>query len=485
MLDDKEFSELGKRLYDLEADPPEKGWQKIGAFINNAPPAEPKSGLRKKWWIPLALIVPLAGYYGFENEVEVNTPSAEINALALTEGSTIVSETSSEEDLNSDTNITSGQKLTSEEINTSLVSDANPSSAVVRKSDVDQRRNATSRTIKPTQKSESLRNISNVSVTETDHSENSSSKQNVNVIAVDNENTERSASPVGASEQEPIVSPDASTVTNVSNNGGGSFTEQALTDSVADIIVKEITFAEVDSARDPIINDDNKRVRAWRLVASANANYNIQNARPDANDEVFVTRLSDNSPYRQRTSYTLAAGAGKEVLNNLFIDAQLSMSKYTENLGYAYATGMDTLLTASQGEGVVRVTPVYRETEVETRNSSTYAGVRLGATWYWWRAGRHSFNIHGSAGMNFLISSSTRERIGQQWQETSQSSGADRNFNVMIGMGYGVNLARNWEITLSPTLTHHFNNEPVTRRPVTISQQSLGLTFMVAKYLGK
>jgi hypothetical protein len=61
MLTDKDFEDIGKRLYDLEADPPKKGWERIAADM-----VPPPSGVGKKtflgrhWWKGLLIILPIS-----------------------------------------------------------------------------------------------------------------------------------------------------------------------------------------------------------------------------------------------------------------------------------------------------------------------------------------------------------------------------------------------------------------------------------------
>ena len=35
MLNENDFSEIGKRMYGLEAEPPERGWEKIAGGLKN------------------------------------------------------------------------------------------------------------------------------------------------------------------------------------------------------------------------------------------------------------------------------------------------------------------------------------------------------------------------------------------------------------------------------------------------------------------
>jgi hypothetical protein len=43
-MKEKDFEDIGKRLYDLEADPPKAGWKKIGTALNAPGRGSNKSG---------------------------------------------------------------------------------------------------------------------------------------------------------------------------------------------------------------------------------------------------------------------------------------------------------------------------------------------------------------------------------------------------------------------------------------------------------
>jgi hypothetical protein len=62
-MKDKDFDEIGKRLYDMEADPPEDGWDKLYGGLRPVQPRGKLVSFRKHWWKPFVLIIPLATYY--------------------------------------------------------------------------------------------------------------------------------------------------------------------------------------------------------------------------------------------------------------------------------------------------------------------------------------------------------------------------------------------------------------------------------------
>lgn len=61
-MNDMEFDEMGKRLYDMEADPPKDGWDKLYGGLHNQPRGK-RVFFRKHWWKPLVLLIPILTYY--------------------------------------------------------------------------------------------------------------------------------------------------------------------------------------------------------------------------------------------------------------------------------------------------------------------------------------------------------------------------------------------------------------------------------------
>src|SRR5690606_7420096 len=72
MLNDKEFEEIGKRLYDLEDDPPRGGWEKIASELADDNPETPPFMWKNGWkLIPLLFIAALT-YWLWPKSVPVN-----------------------------------------------------------------------------------------------------------------------------------------------------------------------------------------------------------------------------------------------------------------------------------------------------------------------------------------------------------------------------------------------------------------------------
>ena len=56
-MKDQDFDEIGKRLYDMEADPPQDGWEKLYGGLHQVPPRGKLVFFRKHWWKQTAIIL--------------------------------------------------------------------------------------------------------------------------------------------------------------------------------------------------------------------------------------------------------------------------------------------------------------------------------------------------------------------------------------------------------------------------------------------
>lgn len=70
----EDFDHIGKRLYEHEADPPKNGWDKIAGAINTPKTPGRISWLKKKLWIPLAVVLPIASWLILSENITPNTP---------------------------------------------------------------------------------------------------------------------------------------------------------------------------------------------------------------------------------------------------------------------------------------------------------------------------------------------------------------------------------------------------------------------------
>jgi hypothetical protein len=183
-------------------------------------------------------------------------------------------------------------------------------------------------------------------------------------------------------------------------------------------------------------------------------------------------------------SYSFAAGAGLSITDNFYLDAQLSYAEAQQNLFFSYATGnIDTLIAVQQPDQRVQVTPVYETSQREISSKFGYAGIRLGATQYFWSTSRRRFNISAMAGAHYLVSADVKEKRNGNWVALNNDNLNKLNYTIMISAGYNINLSGGWELMINPALTYYVRKVKNSELPYDIDQQSLGLNFMLSKTL--
>ncbi len=117
-------------------------------------------------------------------------------------------------------------------------------------------------------------------------------------------------------------------------------------------------------------------------------------------------------------------------------------------------------------------------------NHYGYAGVRLGATYYFWKKERSRFNLTTSAGLHYLVLADIREKTAGEWVSLSNENLNRQNFSLAIGAGYNINLKQGWEIMINPVLTYFTQKVKNQELPYSFNQQLIGLNLMLSKTLG-
>lgn len=579
MLTDKDFDGIGKRLYDLEADPPEKGWDKIASDLNPTPGDPEKGGfLKRNWWKPLVLLIPVSFYLMWPSDQKGNGASM-ISALQTLSDSSNASRSLSEEvvstgekenltDLGTRTEETqpdqpfasSNRKKTDlssaeperkqrepfkksaiasrkefNEVsskNENDVTDAIPRAGSVRTNaesgweerDGERQDDIGNETashynhqsdLLTAQKKESpvvsaqldsvrtddlfskddqsLLNASGVDkkqdnpkdamlVAKDDHPTVADGDEDDQMTKEDNGNTVVSSEPLGTPQKNAtIASPKLAEV--ISHNPG---VVPVVADS-SQLTKKELPDSIEGPATDEDSENDHTRISSWRLTVGFAPQFLYNSARPVSNDEVLVTSIRDRkSNYPERIGFGLALGAGKAVNKNLYVDGQLTFTKMNQNILYSYATGkVDTLIATQRSDGNIMVSPVYQLNDTEKRAEFSYAGLRIGGTYYFWSTPVRRFSFTASAGANFLISNSMKEKIEGNWISQGNGSMNKINYSLMIGVGYNIDLNNGWEVMFSPMFNYFLRKIETEQQPFNLSHRSYGLNITLSKSLGK
>lgn len=491
MLNEKDFTEIGKRIYDLEADPPRKGWDKIAGGLKDQ---SGKGGFfSRNWWKPLVLLLPLSVWMAVnQGLLRSDDLSARINPGAGTENS-VRNNAKEEKALNMEDTLSRSQHseklptlheetLAMNRNNTPVETydnvDGNDHADIIRAND---------NTIIPSPPAEPSQVLKSVLtpdvpvltmtdetsqpaesnpplITTADNNNNSTTVMSPTTVPLADENPAEKSSPNGKNSEIPLA--------NIAK-------ETAVKDSLPDQSIT-MDFEQTEAA-----SDERKKeqfVGTWRITAAVAPIYLIKSVRPVVGDEVVVTKMESRRSF-EHLGFNAAFGVGKEIRKNLFIDAQATFLNLKENFSYSYTTGrVDTLIARRDEDGNVRVTPVYAAESASISSQLNYGGIRLSGIYYFWHRGRTRFNISAAGGANFLLYSNVKENISGEWTNVASNRAQKSLYNLTVGAGYNVRLGSAWELQINPSLTYYSGKGNSYRQILNLNQRSYGVSFMVSKF---
>lgn len=530
-MKDKDFEEIGKRLYEHESDPPKDGWKKIGNALNT--PAQPGRvvWLRKHWWKPLILLVPLAVYLVYHgssgkfentvtesgdtrasienNQVITDSPSDAADDLQdINEGHSAESNTrGSQEGKQDDKEVISERSGNENSRGTESAVNDSTSSIVNKPNSIDNQNNKISPATKsqtPSNRDQQDLTTTNTTVRESNpilnqpvsnFSEESGSShvtlsnaikpENEDPLTVDPSNTSDQSNTIGHTT--PVLPRDSS-VTSFRTYQQVSISDDALLSQRQDS-----ASLKQDSLQAPLRQDsttestgtvnDNSRSSSWRISILFAPQYLTRTAQPVANDEVLITDIR-RSGYLESMGFNLGVGIGKQ-FGNLYLDGHLTYTGIKQQTQFASSTGaVDTLIAVRLPDQRVTVSPVYRITDRKISNRYSFGGVRVGATYYFWSGVRGRFNLTAAAGVHYLIQAEVKEKIDQRWAKLSSKDLSKVNYSFMLGAGYNIRLQKGWELMINPALTFYLKDLKSGDLPYHVREESFGVNFMLSKTLG-
>ncbi len=528
-MKDKDFDDIGKRLYDLEADPPKNGWNKIAPTINAS------SGkvvwLRRHWWKPLIILMPLSFYllYSIQHgDTLRNHPSTEISQQKPFESTSDPSVTEFPLAKEQNQNVKDEGSFDDNQTSSKTLTFQDNKSASVKEEDTKYRDSKSS-----TQQTNSYVNSHIETATILD-SKNESTEYNptdrqpsgavantalAGKISKDpsDENGAELAGPTTQVNEDGVTQQTQENVTSrlePSNNelppssdeAGQSYNKEislpstnrttaiAVSPNIDTTIVQKAPITAVPQKN---IDADSVRINAnaesetsekitgkWRITLTFAPQYVSKMVRPDGSDEVLMTGI-DRSRNKHKMGLSFAAGAGLSLTENLYLDAQISYAEAEQNIYFSYATGnVDTLIAVQQPDQSVLITPVYETSHREISSKYGFAGIRLGATHYFWSTARRRFSLTAMAGAHYLVSADVKEKRNGNWVPLKNDDLNKYNYTMMVSAGYNINLARGWELMISPAFTYYLRKVKNRELPFDIDHQSLGVNFMLSKALG-
>ena len=495
-MKDKDFEDIGKRLRDLEADPPQNGWSKIYTSLEVQSTKDNFVWFRKYWskFLVLLLLIPAGIYVLSFNQFSIKNWSSKKGEATETLAENSVpyqttvdgtDKTTNDRTEKTDTKIGDGPGITNTDRETANLTEPLTDGSNIKKhgnrkpkkivSDSDNG-NARRHVKQQVDIDFSEDEISGKGVKQNDSNnfhENAFAPSTDAVLSNNNGDTTLSESFVARNNDAVtyLTNPEVITIEKLS----------VIADSVA-ILLKTLVFNKADSVS---YEEERKNSYSkWRLTFSFLPQYGNKTVKPVTSDDVLVTGLKRKDD-PSKIDLGFSVGIGKALKENLYLDAQILYSEEQHNAFLSYATGkVDTLLAVQQNEQSVRIMPVYETATREFSNRYRYVGFRFGATQYFWANTRRRFNISTMIGAQYLASANIREKINGTWTPVSNSGLNKLNYTAMLGVGYNLNLNRGWELMINPSITYYLRSVKNAELPYNFRQQSYGLNLMLSKEIG-
>ncbi|MGK7390474.1 MAG: hypothetical protein ACNS60_08985 [Candidatus Cyclobacteriaceae bacterium M2_1C_046] len=440
MLNDKDIDQIGKRLYDLETDPPMDGWKKINRDLH---PSDDVAGgfFNKHGWKGLLVLLPIVFYLLWTTQKTI--PATEQN---LTEVQQVIKYNTINEK-----NVTPPLAKETELVNQVV-----------------------------TTVSENLQLKKYASVE--DHGPNNSQ------ISQTGYTSETRAKTIN---DKPAGSLVMDTSENEDLNYPLMIGEKNIITAVIDSTVFDapsilIATIETDSILLNLNQDEEKhnQKQPWNIYVSFTPQYIFKSSKPVTDDEIYVTEIYNNESSRpQQVGFNITAGVSKEVIKDVLIEGNLSVYKSENNTSYSYINGsLDTLIKSYRAEGIIEATPVYNIYEGEFTYKSTFSSLRIGASWFLFDNGKRKFNLSGYGSANFMLSHEFQEKINGQWIVREDPEINKTNFSFIVGAGYNVNIGSEFKFMIMPTFTYNFNLME-GQQPVYMRQHAYGIQLRLTKSL--
>lgn len=449
-MKEKDFENIGERLYKQEAEPPKDGFSKIRAMLVT-PTSPTKTIIFKNWWKPLVILIPLAVYLT-SSDTEFMQPIA----------STLLKNSLKDKSANQKEN----ERTTYSTSETNFINEAPKQPELINRN-----------------KKEALSSYEQAEI-------NSVEERTVDKIKI-----------ITTQTYQEVAEPEVKTQAEVKIDAIVKH-ETALLDSTSDLALKPITenilknssdiyqSAEVDSLEKKLKTSETpdeeikNPMRFWRLSALFSPQYITKNIRPILNDEIFLASASKKSN-AENVGFSAAIGIGRSITSKLFVDASLSYTQIKQAINLSYTTGkVDTMLAIQQPDQTIILKPVYEFTNREITQTLSYSGFRLAGTYYFWSHTRSRFNLSASVVANYLVSAHARQRIDNQWVDLNTNDIDKLTYNVSVGAGYSVLFHKGLELQINPTLTYFMKNKKSEALPYSNNQQSIGLQVMLFKKIG-
>lgn len=469
-MNNNDFDEIGRRLRNMEAEPPKEGWKRIAPVIASVPGAGKVSWIRKNWWKPFAVAVPVAvvTWLYIDGSTQTNSTSL-IN--------TIGSESTQNK---ADTIVRDNKAVPAEALEIQ-----GHSESIAGQTDALEKRATLHSKALPSRNQIRLAITGEERMDKAQATDSSSEADESALRLV--EGLDRRIEPLvitaiesdGVSERQFLST---STIATEPDSGERVLMLAAEGERGDSVQVVRVPPAP-DSLATPSRPDTNKESqrRNWRLSASYLPLFLKNRIDPVKNDDLLITNVKSGNKLHY-AGYSVNVGAGLAVSSGLYIDAHFSYLQLEQRTRYAYSNGdVDTLIATQLPDQTVVVSPVYHTYNAEVQGKYTYGGLRLSGTYYMWSNERRRVNIGVSFGSYYLLSADVSEKTHGTWTAVPEASVHRWNHSVSVSAGYSRVFGRGLEFLINPTLTHYFGNTGNGRLPYSQTQSSVGLNLAVFK----
>lgn len=470
-MKDHNLEDIGRRLYDLEADPPKDGWDKLGAAIRAGQPSPKIMWLQRNWWKPLVIIVPFLFYFlTGETSIDPSHTSASLEKIANAKTEANPPDTKSAPKTSVD--VKPNLKVSEVASNSAMVQGKNNVGTHLSK-------------IESSSLNQVVRDRGVNSVRPNQPADLNDTSSEADAAPAFNNDVQEVGSNV-----DPLVKPSSisSIIVSqeVSANKLTSATEVAL-DSLADEEKEKDKELIVSQSYEESKEEESSNINPWRITIAAMPQFIWRSVSPNQNDEVFVTDVNDaNKGFANLSGYNFSVGVNRAISPQWQLDGQLSFSRTKQEVQLSYTNGnVDTLLAVVQADQSVRLVPVYEQSQQHIMNKYSFVGLRLGATHYFWARNKRRFNFSAAFGANYMVSASVTSLAESGWQNLPTDGLQKVHYNLSVGAGYNYNFAHGWELMVSPTLLYNLRPLKSDQLPYQMTQRAFGLNVMVSKSLGK
>jgi hypothetical protein len=264
---------------------------------------------------------------------------------------------------------------------------------------------------------------------------------------------------------------------------------EAKTDEPVQAAIPESPVAEKPKAVEPAPQEKRAASRnEWTAGVYFAPRYAFRKFIPNATDDLLITKVtSANQLDPERMGFEFGASYSRVIRPRLFGEGSLSWMQLKENVSYTLTAGeLEAIDVRETDSRQIVVESTLKTEERQLISSYAYAGLRLGASYYFLERANSRLNLTVAAGANLLVRGRTLRYSNGVWTETIEFPSAENileqsNYNLQLGVGYNAGLSEKYELTLMPAVNYFLGSTFKEREPLGLKPYSLGLTLQLRR----